>query len=113
MAICSTSTYQLTPILACDVGFRHQWRISNAGSSTTGSTARNSGTDQSLTPAGFDDIEQSAWTSYNLATLSQPVDEITNAAVAWLSEPETSDADRQQRLMLHAELVWRSSIRSN
>jgi DNA-binding LacI/PurR family transcriptional regulator len=60
-----------------------------------------------LCVAGFDDIEQASWASYDLTTFAQPVDEIAAAAVAWLSK----DAKREERVRLHAELVWRSSIR--
>jgi DNA-binding LacI/PurR family transcriptional regulator len=57
--------------------------------------------------AGFDDIEQASWASYDITTFAQPVDEIARAAVAWLSKEEGKD----ERVLLHAELVWRSSIR--
>jgi DNA-binding LacI/PurR family transcriptional regulator len=57
--------------------------------------------------AGFDDIEQASWASYDITTFAQPVDEIARAAVAWLSKEEGKD----EHVLLHAELVWRSSIR--
>jgi DNA-binding LacI/PurR family transcriptional regulator len=61
--------------------------------------------------AGFDDIEQASWTSYDLTTFAQPVDRIAQAAVAWLTEVTDHAGEDAQRVMLHAELVWRSSIR--
>lgn len=64
---------------------------------------------EQLCVAGFDDIEQASWTSYDLTTFAQPVEEIARQAVAWLSGG-ASDSGRQH-VMLHAELVWRSSIR--
>jgi DNA-binding LacI/PurR family transcriptional regulator len=65
---------------------------------------------QDLCVAGFDDIEQASWSSYDLTTFAQPVDEIARNAVGWLSQAGGSAA-AAQRLRLHAELVWRSSIR--
>jgi len=64
-----------------------------------------------LCVAGFDDIEQASWTSYDLTTFAQPVDQIAQAAVAWLTEATDDAGEGAQRVMLHAELVWRSSIR--
>lgn len=87
-----------TDLLAC--GFmdaaRHQFSVSIP---------------DELCVAGFDDIEQASWSSYNLTTFAQPVDDIAKAAVAWLTEPEASDGVRTERVVLHAELVWRASIR--
>ena len=64
-----------------------------------------------LCVAGFDDIEQASWTSYDLTTFAQPIDQIAQAAVAWLTEATDRTGEGSQRVMLHAELVWRSSIR--
>jgi DNA-binding LacI/PurR family transcriptional regulator len=58
--------------------------------------------------AGFDDIEQASWSSYGLTTFAQPVDAIAREAVSWLvaeTEPEN------HTVRLHADLVWRTSIR--
>lgn len=62
--------------------------------------------------AGFDDIEQACWTSYDLTTFAQPIDRIASEAVSWLarSGPDT-DRDQPQELKLRAELIWRTSIR--
>lgn len=58
--------------------------------------------------AGFDDIEQASWSSYDLTTFAQPVDEIARNAVKWLS---AGNGNTVERLTLHAQLVWRASIR--
>ncbi len=58
--------------------------------------------------AGFDDIEQACWSSYGLTTFAQPVETIAREAVSWLvseAEPEN------HTVRLHADLVWRTSIR--
>ncbi|OWV84460.1 LacI family DNA-binding transcriptional regulator [Rhizobium sp. R693] len=89
-----------TDLLAC--GFmdaaRHQFSISVPGQ---------------LCIAGFDDIEQASWSSYNLTTFAQPVSAIAVKAVEWLSLPraENDGTTRGQSIRLHAELVWRGSIR--
>ncbi len=56
---------------------------------------------------GFDDIEQAEWSSYNLTTFAQPVDEIAAEAVAWLAHAPSQVRSRK----LAAELVWRKSVR--
>lgn len=62
--------------------------------------------------AGFDDIEQASWSSYNLTTFSQPIREIATRAVDWLAAPTPDDSvPRHESLRLRAELVWRGSIR--
>ncbi len=62
--------------------------------------------------AGFDDIEQASWLSYDLTTFAQPVAEIAARAVAWLSIGENGNDSGQHSVRLTAELVWRSSIRA-
>ncbi|MBB4170254.1 LacI family DNA-binding transcriptional regulator [Rhizobium sp. BK068] len=85
-----------TDLLAC--GFmdaaRHQFSISVPGQ---------------LCIAGFDDIEQAAWSSYDLTTFAQPISAIASRAVEWLSHPQPENGE--QSIRLHAELVWRGSIR--
>ncbi|MBB3396509.1 substrate-binding domain-containing protein [Rhizobium sp. BK060] len=85
-----------TDLLAC--GFmdaaRHQFSISVPGQ---------------LCIAGFDDIEQAAWSSYDLTTFAQPISVIAARAVEWLSHPQPENSE--QSIRLHAELVWRGSIR--
>jgi DNA-binding LacI/PurR family transcriptional regulator len=62
-----------------------------------------------LCVAGFDNIEQAAWQSYDLTTFAQPVEEIATEAVRWL---DVGPSDDMQRVQLHADFVWRSSIRA-
>ncbi|WP_028745706.1 LacI family DNA-binding transcriptional regulator [Rhizobium mesoamericanum] len=89
-----------TDLLAC--GFmdaaRHQFALS---------------VPNQLCLAGFDDIEQASWSSYNLTTFAQPVSAIASKAVEWLSHPQPEDdsTSQGQSIRLHAELVWRGSIR--
>nr|WP_207903470.1 substrate-binding domain-containing protein [Rhizobium azibense] len=63
-----------------------------------------------LCVVGFDDIDQASWSSYQLTTFAQPVQAIAGQAVAWLGKNDESRAESQS-LMLHAELVWRGSVR--
>lgn len=85
-----------TDLIAC--GFmdaaRHQFSLSIPGQ---------------LCVAGFDNIEQASWTAYNLTTFAQPVEDIAREAAAWLSGGAPDNG--RQHVKLHAELVWRSSIR--
>jgi len=88
-----------TDLLAC--GFmdaaRHQFFISIP---------------QQLCVAGFDDIEQASWLSYDLTTFAQPVKEVAKTAVEWLSETPTDSAGSENlSLRFKAELAWRGSIR--
>ncbi|HTO34195.1 MAG TPA: substrate-binding domain-containing protein [Pararhizobium sp.] len=59
--------------------------------------------------AGFDDIEQASWSSYQLTTFAQPVDTIAREAVSWLVTDSAAPESRSVRL--DADLVWRTSIR--
>jgi len=59
--------------------------------------------------AGFDDIEQASWSSYGLTTFAQPVDTIAREAVSWLVSEDAEPENHTIRL--HADLVWRTSIR--
>ncbi|MDP9836568.1 DNA-binding LacI/PurR family transcriptional regulator [Neorhizobium huautlense] len=61
-----------------------------------------------LCVVGFDDIEQTSWSSYQLTTFAQPVDRIAEEAVLWLSQPMT-DSGRFCRMT--PDLVWRESVR--
>ncbi|WP_180897892.1 LacI family DNA-binding transcriptional regulator [Martelella soudanensis] len=60
--------------------------------------------------SGFDNIEQAGWESYDLTTFDQPVEQIAAQAVDWLSSPLAVPA-ANPTVTLHADLVWRSSIR--
>ncbi|WP_029059311.1 LacI family DNA-binding transcriptional regulator [Stappia stellulata] len=57
---------------------------------------------------GFDDIDQAAWEAYHLTTFRQPVEEIAEAAAAYLSEPPN---DTPQTVTLSSRMVWRGSVR--
>ncbi|PLU71868.1 LacI family transcriptional regulator, partial [Sinorhizobium medicae] len=86
-----------TDLLAC--GFmdaaRHQFRVAIP--------------DQ-LCVVGFDDIEQAAWSSYDLTTFAQPVEMIAREAVAWLVN-ESGQAAGDDSVRFQPNLVWRSSVR--
>ncbi|PVB61491.1 LacI family DNA-binding transcriptional regulator [Labrenzia sp. 011] len=56
---------------------------------------------------GFDDIEQASWESYNLTTFRQPVEEIAEAAITYLSGPWD---DTPRTVTLQSRLIWRGSI---
>lgn len=64
---------------------------------------------EQLCIAGFDDIEQASWGSYQLTTFAQPVELIAGHAVEWL---QMEDVDPISNIKLQAELVWRRSIRA-
>jgi len=88
-----------TDLLAC--GFmdaaRHQFSIS---------------VPDQLCVAGFDDIEQASWASYQLTTFAQPLATIAREAVSWLDSKEVENPQGQAHaIRLHADLIWRSSIR--
>ncbi|WJH38504.1 LacI family DNA-binding transcriptional regulator (plasmid) [Aliirhizobium terrae] len=63
---------------------------------------------EDLCVIGFDDIEQSSWSSYDLTTFTQPVDRIADEAVSWLAQPMATNGGSRK---LEAELVWRGSVR--
>jgi DNA-binding LacI/PurR family transcriptional regulator len=88
-----------TDLLAC--GFmdaaRHQFSIS---------------VPDQLCVAGFDDIEQASWASYLLTTFAQPLATIAQEAVSWLDREEVANPEgRAHAIRLHADLIWRGSIR--
>ncbi|WP_072381327.1 LacI family DNA-binding transcriptional regulator [Rhizobium tibeticum] len=86
-----------TDLLAC--GFmdaaRHQFSISIP---------------EQLCVVGFDDIEQSSWSSYQLTTFAQPVAAIAQEAVTWLANGSSGELDGRS-VKLHADLIWRDSVR--
>ncbi|SMX29218.1 Catabolite control protein A [Pelagimonas phthalicica] len=59
---------------------------------------------------GYDNIPQSGWESYDLTTFSQPIDEINEAAINWLSSPPDV-ATENEIIELEAPLIWRGTIR--
>ncbi|MFN3069969.1 LacI family DNA-binding transcriptional regulator [Serratia sp. J2] len=75
---------------------------------------------EDLCVAGFDDIPQAAWSSYNLTTFTQPVEQFAQDAVAWLmaEEEKEENLESEQGLdspgemrMYHADFIWRGTIR--
>ncbi|MEB2844233.1 LacI family DNA-binding transcriptional regulator [Rhizobiales bacterium RZME27] len=82
-------------LLACGVmdTARHQFKLS---------------VPDDLCVLGFDDIEQSSWSSYHLTTFAQPVEKIAQKAVSWLAQPSLTD---DHSCKLTAELIWRGSVR--
>jgi DNA-binding LacI/PurR family transcriptional regulator len=65
---------------------------------------------EQLCIAGFDDIEQASWSSYDLTTFAQPVSMIAGHAVEWLSKADEEEGEGHS-VRLTAELIWRGSIR--
>ncbi len=63
-----------------------------------------------LCVAGFDNIEQASWLSYELTTFAQPVDRIAKYAIDWLGTDDSGE-DGPEPITLPAELIWRRSIR--
>jgi DNA-binding LacI/PurR family transcriptional regulator len=63
---------------------------------------------EDISVIGFDDIEQAAWESYNLTTFRQPLGEIAEAAVSYLSE---APSDTPHTVSIPSQMVWRGSIR--
>ncbi|MEK1933368.1 MAG: substrate-binding domain-containing protein [Pararhizobium sp.] len=86
-----------TDLLACGLmdAARHQFSMSIL---------------EQLCIAGFDDIEQASWSSYGLTTFAQPVDNISQEAVSRLMEQATAEPENTS-VRLHADLVWRTSVR--
>lgn len=86
-----------TDLIAC--GFmdaaRHQFRISIP---------------DELCVAGFDDIEQAGWSSYELTTFSQPVAKIAEESIRWLLSDDT-DRAMPAGLKLKADFIWRGTVR--
>ncbi|ADO09549.1 MULTISPECIES: substrate-binding domain-containing protein [Pantoea] len=67
---------------------------------------------------GHDNIPQSGWSSYNLTTFAQPVEQFARDAIAWLVEteaqPETltpKNEQQQERRIYAVDVVWRGSVR--
>lgn len=67
---------------------------------------------------GYDNIAQAGWSSYNLTTFAQPVEQFARDAVNWLQRTEaeeqglTPQNDPQHHsLVYQADVVWRGSVR--
>lgn len=65
---------------------------------------------EQLCIAGFDDIEQASWSSFGLTTFAQPVDNIAQEAMSWPMEQAHAEPENTS-VRLHADLVWRTSVR--
>ncbi|AXV18350.1 LacI family transcriptional regulator (plasmid) [Neorhizobium sp. SOG26] len=63
---------------------------------------------EDLCVIGFDNIEQAAWSSYQLTTFAQPVEEIAVRAVEWLSDHRPVEIHSHR---LGTQLIWRGSVR--
>ncbi|CAI1857393.1 HTH-type transcriptional repressor CytR [Serratia liquefaciens] len=75
---------------------------------------------EDLCVAGYDDIPQAAWSSYNLTTFTQPVALFAQDAVSWLMAEEQKEENTMPTLgqeipgetrLYHADFVWRGTIR--
>lgn len=66
---------------------------------------------EDLCVIGFDDIEQAGWSSYELTTFAQPIDQIVQASLFWLSD--APDNQSVKSMTFNAPLVWRKTIRGN
>jgi DNA-binding LacI/PurR family transcriptional regulator len=63
-----------------------------------------------LCVVGFDDIEQAGWSSYNLTTFRQPIDQIADRIVTHLDRSRTVEGSIEVTCF-HPVSVWRGSIR--
>lgn len=59
-----------------------------------------------LSVIGFDDIAQAGWEAYNLTTFRQPVEDLAEAAVQGLAQPEDN-----RTLIVRSRLIWRGTVR--
>ncbi len=67
---------------------------------------------------GYDNIAQAGWSSYNLTTFAQPVEQFARDAVQWLIKTEQDDnghtpqgEQQHDSLLYQADVVWRGSVR--
>ncbi|HFZ8993583.1 TPA: LacI family DNA-binding transcriptional regulator [Citrobacter freundii] len=74
---------------------------------------------EDLCVVGYDDIPQSGWSSYNLTTFAQPVEQFARDAVRWLIAREQHTDELPPRaeqlndnFIYEASVVWRGSVRS-
>jgi DNA-binding LacI/PurR family transcriptional regulator len=61
--------------------------------------------------AGFDNIEQAGWESYQLTTFAQPLVTIAENAVSWLCQSEDENILALPSILIEPELIWRRSVR--
>ena len=67
---------------------------------------------------GYDNIAQAGWSSYNLTTFAQPVEQFARDAVEWLMQTEKNETDvsthidqQHDSMVYQADVVWRGSVR--
>jgi DNA-binding LacI/PurR family transcriptional regulator len=65
---------------------------------------------EELCVIGFDDIEQASWSSYELTTFRQPIDQIADHVIQLIDHHTPVDAIREP-VRFQAEPVWRKSVR--
>lgn len=65
-----------------------------------------------LCVVGIDDIEQASWSSYELTTFRQPIDQIVDHIVTLLDESERGLVS-EPVVEFQASPVWRKSVRPN
>ncbi|UYN99786.1 MAG: substrate-binding domain-containing protein [Devosia sp.] len=63
---------------------------------------------EDLCVIGFDNIEQAGWSSYNLTTFAQPMDQIADMVVGLLRQPEDGGTARK---LVEPTPIWRQSVR--
>jgi DNA-binding LacI/PurR family transcriptional regulator len=73
---------------------------------------------EDLCMIGYDNIAQAGWSSYNLTTFSQPVEQFAQDAVKWLIQTEQEETgftpqveQQHDSLLYQADVVWRGSVR--
>jgi DNA-binding LacI/PurR family transcriptional regulator len=66
---------------------------------------------QELCVVGFDDIEQAGWSSYDLTTFRQPIEQIAERIAGLLEESERGVVS-EAKISFQATLVWRKSVRA-
>lgn len=65
---------------------------------------------EELCVVGFDDIEQAGWSSYQLTTFRQPIEQIATHVVGLIDHPDPA-ATPDEPTRFEAEPVWRKSVR--
>ena len=85
-----------TDLMACGVVDAARWRLGLR-------------IPEELSLIGFDGIPQAGWEGYELTTFRQPIEEIAEKTVAWLSSE--ASPTRQEILSLTPRLIVRNSVR--
>lgn len=71
---------------------------------------------EDLCLVGYDNIPQAGWSSYNLTTFAQPVEQFARDAVTWLITAEKQEHDLPSRpggecRVYPSDVIWRGSVR--